>query len=198
MRISFEVRFAAGRPRFEAIRFSNCMQPNPNSEKALVKRYSLALAAALAAAGLGASSVSAEQANLQGNTANLHPIRIAQATNAPPADFGSPPSGEVPILFNDHHVYSKPDRLKDNRVSPLRFVRGNEIPRPAALDVRTDGRERLRTIPHRKTADVSKPGSDVKSHRRQSPVIINGEAASARRPTRDLQGFRRRSDPRYF
>src|ERR1700680_1333361 len=32
------------------------------------------------------------------------------------ADFGSPPSGEIPILFNDHHVYANPDRLKQNRV----------------------------------------------------------------------------------
>ena len=24
-------------------------------------------------------------------------------------EFGGPPSGEVPILFNDHHVYAKPD-----------------------------------------------------------------------------------------
>jgi hypothetical protein len=31
-------------------------------------------------------------------------------------DFGSPPSGEVPILFNDHTVYAAPDILKQGRV----------------------------------------------------------------------------------
>lgn len=32
------------------------------------------------------------------------------------ADFGSPPSGEIPILYNDHTVYAKPDILKQGRV----------------------------------------------------------------------------------
>src|SRR3979411_1453562 len=31
-------------------------------------------------------------------------------------NFGSPPSGEVPILFNDHHVYANPDTLRQGRV----------------------------------------------------------------------------------
>lgn len=31
-------------------------------------------------------------------------------------DFGSPPSGQVPILYNDHTVYAKPDVLKQGRV----------------------------------------------------------------------------------
>ena len=31
-------------------------------------------------------------------------------------NFGSPPSGEIPILYNDHHVYSTPDRNKQGRV----------------------------------------------------------------------------------
>jgi hypothetical protein len=32
------------------------------------------------------------------------------------ADFGGPPSGEVPILFNDHTVYATPDILTQERV----------------------------------------------------------------------------------
>jgi hypothetical protein len=32
------------------------------------------------------------------------------------ADFGSPPSGVIPILYNDHTVYTKPDILKQQRV----------------------------------------------------------------------------------
>ena len=31
-------------------------------------------------------------------------------------DFGNPPSGEIPILFNDHHVYANPDTLRQGRV----------------------------------------------------------------------------------
>ena len=42
---------------------------------------------------------------------------------AQPADFGTPPSGEVPILFNDTHVYAKPDTLRQGRVLAA-LVRG--------------------------------------------------------------------------
>ena len=31
-------------------------------------------------------------------------------------NFGAPPSGQIPILYNDHTVYAKPDILKQNRV----------------------------------------------------------------------------------
>jgi hypothetical protein len=148
------------------------MQPS-YSEKALVKRYSLALAVTLAAAGLGASSVSAGQPNVQGNTANLHPVQVAQASMAPPADFGNPPSGEVPILFNDHHVYSRPDRLKDNRVLAA-LVRGNEI----LVPLRSMFEQMGATVsynPATQTADVTKPGSDVKVTVGKPEVTINGE-----------------------
>jgi hypothetical protein len=144
------------------------------SEKALVKRYPLAFVAAIAVVGMGASSVSASQPNLQGNTANLQPVRIAQATMMPPADFGAPPSGEVPILFNDHHVYSKPDRLKQNRVLAA-LVRGNEI----LVPLRSMFEQMGATVsynPATQTADVSKPGSDVKVTVGKPEVTINGES----------------------
>ncbi len=39
------------------------------------------------------------------------------APSPPPApDYGAPPSGQVPILFNDHTVYATPDLLKQGRV----------------------------------------------------------------------------------
>ncbi|MGA9420329.1 MAG: hypothetical protein WBV40_14375 [Candidatus Cybelea sp.] len=41
---------------------------------------------------------------------------LAQTGAPPPADFGSPPSGQIRILYNDHHVYSRPDVLKQGRV----------------------------------------------------------------------------------
>jgi hypothetical protein len=113
---------------------------------------------------------------MQGNTANLQPVRIAQAGPgmAPPADFGNPPSGEVPLLFNDHHVYSKPDRLKQNRVLAA-LVRGNEI----LVPLRSMFEQMGATVsydPASKTADVSKPGSDVKVTVGKPEVVINGES----------------------
>jgi hypothetical protein len=92
----------------------------------------------------------------------------------PPADFGTPPSGEVPILFNDHHVYSKPDRLKQNRVLAA-LVRGNEI----LVPLRSMFEQMGATVsydPASKTADVSKPGSDVKVTVGKPEVVINGES----------------------
>ena len=139
-----------------------------------MKRYSLAFVAAIAAAGMSASSVSAAQPALQGNTTNLQAVRVAQATMMPPPDFGAPPSGEVPILFNDHHVYSKPDRLKQNRVLAA-LVRGNEI----LVPLRSMFEQMGATVsydPASKTADVSKPGSDVKVTVGKPEVVINGES----------------------
>jgi hypothetical protein len=134
------------------------------------------LVAAIAAAGVSATTVSAAQPSaLQGNSANLQSAQVAQAaTMAPPADFGTAPSGEVPILFNDHHVYSKPDRLKQNRVLAA-LVRGNEI----LVPLRSMFEQMGATVsydPASKTADVSKPGSDVKVTVGKPEVVINGES----------------------
>ncbi|HEY6326008.1 MAG TPA: hypothetical protein VIW73_05765, partial [Candidatus Cybelea sp.] len=50
---------------------------------------------------------------------------VAQ-TGTPPQNFGSPPSGQIPILYNDRHVYSRPDVLKQGRVLAA-LVRGGTI-----------------------------------------------------------------------
>jgi hypothetical protein len=96
------------------------------------------------------------------------------ADSMPPADFGTPPSGEVPILFNDRHVYSKPDRLKANRVLAA-LVRGNTI----LIPLRSMFEQMGATVsydPASKTVDVSKPGSDVKVTVGRPEVVINGES----------------------
>ena len=102
-------------------------------------------------------------------------LQIAQVPPAaPPADFGTPPSGEVPILFNDRHVYSKPDRLKANRVLAA-LVRGNTI----LIPLRSMFEQMGATVsydPASKTVDVSKPGSDVKVTVGRPEVVINGES----------------------
>ena len=105
-----------------------------------------------------------------GNAVAVH----AQQPSAPPAaDFGVPPSGEVPILFNDHHVYSKPDHLKAGRVLSA-IVRNNTILVPlrsmfeqTGATVSYDGSTR--------TVDVSKPGADVKVTVGKAWVTINGQ-----------------------
>ncbi len=143
-----------------------------------MKRLSTGLMAALVAVGIGSTSVSAQQSvQAQGNNGNSAPRQIAQTSpsmNMPPADFGTPPSGEVPILFNDRHVYSKPDRLKANRVLAA-LVRGNTI----LIPLRSMFEQMGATVsydPASKTVDVSKPGSDVKVTVGRPEVVINGES----------------------
>jgi len=96
-----------------------------------------------------------------------------EAQALPPADFGTPPSGEVPILFNDHHVYSRPSMLRTGRVLTA-LVRGNSILVPLRSLFEQTGAT-VSYDPSTKTVDVSKPGSDVKLTVGRPEVIINGE-----------------------
>src|SRR3982074_3082576 len=78
----------------------------------------------------------------------------------PTRDFGRPPSGEIPILFNDEHVYATPDVLRAGRVLAA-LVRNGVVMVPLRsmfeqLGATVSWDEATRT------ADVSKPGSDVK------------------------------------
>jgi hypothetical protein len=141
-----------------------------------LKRLSTGVLVAIVAVGFGLTSVSAAQTTVaNGNIGTLAtPKTVAQARMMPPADFGTAPSGEVPILFNDHHVYTKPDRLKENRVLAA-LVRGNEI----LVPLRSMFEQMGATVsydPATKTADVSKPGSDVKVTVGKPEVVINGES----------------------
>src|SRR6202011_5806077 len=155
-----------------------------------VKRLSTGLLAALVAVGIGTTSVSAaNSAQANGNSGTLASTQIAQAgtgTSMPPADFGTPPSGEVPILFNDRHVYSKPDRLKANRVLAA-LVRGNTI----LIPLRSMFEQMGATVsydPASKTVDVSKPGSDVKVTVGRPAVVINGESRPLEVPPEIYKG----------
>ena len=99
---------------------------------------------------------------------------IAQATGAPPpADFGSPPSGQIPILFNDHHVYARPDVLRQGRVLAA-LVRGGTI----LVPLRSMFEQMGATVsynPSTRTAIVTKPGADVRVTVGRPEVTINGE-----------------------
>jgi hypothetical protein len=92
---------------------------------------------------------------------------------APAPDFGTPPSGEVPILFNDQHVYSKPDKLKRGRVLAA-LVRGKTI----LVPLRSLFEQMGATVSYNastKTVDVSKPGADVQVTVGKPEVVLNGE-----------------------
>ena len=97
----------------------------------------------------------------------------AQAVGSPPADFGTAPSGEIPILFNDHHVYSKPDKLRQNRVLAALVRKGSIL-----VPLRSLFEQMGATVSYDKSSrsvDVSKPGADVKVTLGKPIVTINGE-----------------------
>jgi hypothetical protein len=90
------------------------------------------------------------------------------------ADFGSPPSGEYPIIYDDHTVYATPDILKQNRVLAA-LVRNGVIYVPlrsmfeamgATVTASADGR----------TVSASKPGASVSVTVGKDEVIVNGES----------------------
>jgi hypothetical protein len=136
-----------------------------------VKRLSTGVLAALVAACCGLSAVAAPTTSqTQGNNGQA---AVAQAGNAPAANFGTPPSGQIPILFNDHHVYSKPDVLKQGRVLAA-LVRGGTV----LIPLRSMFEQMGATVAYNagtKTVTVSKPGSEVRVTVGRPEVVINGE-----------------------
>ncbi len=110
---------------------------------------------------------------------------LAQA--APPAaNFGTPPSGQIPILYNDHHVYSKPDVLKQGRVLAA-LVKGGTI----LIPLRSMFEQMGATVSYdeaSKTATVSKPGSEIKVTVGKPEVLINGESRPLDVPPMIYQG----------
>ncbi len=101
-------------------------------------------------------------------------------------EFGSPPSGSIPILFNDHHVYSRPDVLKQGRVLSA-LVRGGTI----LIPLRSMFEQMGATVsfdPATRTVDVTKAGSDVKVTLGRPEVTINGETRPLDVPPMMYQG----------
>jgi hypothetical protein len=121
-----------------------------------MKRLSTAVLAALLSAGALTAAVD------------------AQTSAQPPPDFGTPPSGEVPILFNDTHVYAKPDQLRSGRILAA-LVRGNSV----LIPLRSMFEQMGATVsydPATKSAHVAKPGADVRVAVGSPEVMINGES----------------------
>jgi hypothetical protein len=118
----------------------------------------------------------------------LTSVAAAQASpSPPPMSFGTPPSGTIPILFNEHHVYAKPDKLQQGRVLAA-LVRGGEL----LVPLRSMFEEMGATVsydPATKTADVTKPGADVKVTVGKPEVTINGETRPLDVPPQIFQGY---------
>jgi hypothetical protein len=137
-----------------------------------VKRLSTGVLAALFAAACGLDAVAASSTTQpQGNTGKTE---VAQAAGAPAANFGAPPSGQIPILFNDHHVYAKPDTLKKGRVLAA-LVKGGTV----LIPLRSMFEQMGASVAYdaaSKTVSVSKPGSEVKVTVGKPEVVINGES----------------------
>ena len=99
---------------------------------------------------------------------------VAQTGSAPAADFGSPPSGQIPILYNDRHVYATPDLLKQGRVLAALARNGTIYVRCARCSSRWA--QRFRTIRPVRPRRSPKPGSEVVVTVGKPEVIVNGES----------------------
>ncbi|MGB6984611.1 MAG: copper amine oxidase N-terminal domain-containing protein, partial [Candidatus Aquilonibacter sp.] len=151
-----------------------------------MKRLSTGVLAVLLAAGFGLNAVAAPTSTSHGNIGTNAIAQDQSGTSAPPANFGSPPSGQIPILFNDHHVYAKPDVLKQGRVLAA-LVRGGTV----LIPLRSMFEQMGATVSYdagSKTVDVSKPGADVKVTVGKPEVVINGESRPLDVPPINYQG----------
>jgi hypothetical protein len=96
------------------------------------------------------------------------------SATAPPPNVGFAPSGQVPIVYNDHHVYAKPDVIKQDRVLAA-LVRGDTV----LVPLRSMFEQMGATVSYdaaSRTVDVTKPGADVKVTVGKPEVIVNGES----------------------
>ena len=139
-----------------------------------MKRLSTGILAGLMMVGLGFNAVAAQPGASHGNIGTNAVAQDQGAMAVPPANFGSPPSGQYPILFNDHHVYAKPDILKQARVLAA-LVRGGTL----LIPLRSMFEQMGATVSYdagSKTVTVSKAGAEVKVTVGKPEVIINGES----------------------
>jgi hypothetical protein len=139
-----------------------------------VKRLSTGVLAALIAVSCGLTAVAAPSSSqAQGNKGQTV-VAQDQMGSMPAANFGTPPSGQIPILFNDHHVYAKPDVLRQGRVLAA-LVRGGTVLIPLRSMFEQMGAS-VSYNPGTKTVTVSKPGSQVQVTVGKPEVVINGES----------------------
>ena len=105
---------------------------------------------------------------------------------SPRPHFGTPPSGGIPILFNDQHVYATPDRLKAGRVLGA-LVRNGVI----LVPIRSMFEQMGATVTWDQpalTVTVGKPGAKVRVTVGRPEVTINGESRPLDVPPEIYQG----------
>lgn len=97
---------------------------------------------------------------------------LALPASAAP-DFGAPPSGQYPIIFNDHTVYATPDMLKRARVLAA-LVRNGQIYVPLRSMFEEMGAT-VSASPDGRTVTAEKTGASVSVTLGKREVVINGE-----------------------
>ncbi|HUN30348.1 MAG TPA: copper amine oxidase N-terminal domain-containing protein [Alphaproteobacteria bacterium] len=103
----------------------------------------------------------------------IHMLFSAVLTAAASMPKSDPPAQEIPILFNDHHVYATPDTLKQGRVLAA-LVQGDTI----LVPLRSMFEQTGATVTYdagSKTVHVTKAGADVEVTVGVPEVTINGE-----------------------
>ncbi len=141
-----------------------------------MKRFATGALAMLSAAFLTATLTPAAyaQSTPSPSPPAMTPMSAPATPAPPPANFGSPPSGAIPILYNDHHVYTKPDTLRHDRVLAA-LVRGDTI----LIPLRSMFEQMGATVSYNaanRTVTVQKPGASVIVTVGKPEVIINGES----------------------
>src|ERR1700737_4428534 len=89
-------------------------------------------------------------------------------------DFGSPPSGQIPIIYNDHHVYTKPDVLRSARVLAAQ-ERNGVIMVPLRSMFEQMGAS-VSYNPATKGFTIQKSGATIALTVGKNQAVINGEA----------------------
>jgi hypothetical protein len=139
-----------------------------------VKRLSTGVLAALLAVSCGLTAVAAPSATQTQRNIGQAVVAQASTDTTPAANFGTLPSGQIPILYNDHHVYTKPDTLKQGRVLAA-LVRGGTV----LIPLRSMFEQMGATVSYdasSQTVTVSKPGAQVQVTVGKPEVLINGES----------------------
>lgn len=95
------------------------------------------------------------------------------ALGAEAGDLGSPPPGEIPILFNDRNVYAKPDVLTQHRVLAA-LVKDGQIYVPLRTMFEQMGAT-VSTSAGGTTVTAEKDGAGVSVTVGKPEVVINGE-----------------------
>jgi hypothetical protein len=119
---------------------------------------------------LGAAGIAP---SLAAGTATSAASGVQLVADAGTMNFGSPPSGEIPILYNDHHVYANPSILKQNRTLAA-LVKNGVILVPLRSMFEAMGAS-VSWDAGSKTATAQKAGASVQVTLGKAEAVINGE-----------------------